>query len=332
MLFEFAVSRSAETLRQGAHSHYYPVTLARVLSHIKADPGVRYALVGIPCFIKAARLLSRQDAALCDAIRFYIGLVCGHLKSTGFAQLLGWQSGIDPGSLVGVDFRDKLAGRSPRHYGFRAIGRTRAADIDIARPMSEVFGADWGLGFFKYKACDFCDDVFAETADVVVGDAWLPQFDHDWQGTNILIVRHPIFADILAAAAAESRISIAPLSADQAAASQRSGLRHRREGLSARIHAARDRGEWHPPKRVAAGADNIPRMRRRLYELRELMRTASHEAFAEARRRNDLAFFTERMAPMVKQYYDHFKPGMGHRVVNRLKRLWAAWQRETEPR
>jgi hypothetical protein len=73
-------------------------------------------------------------------------------------------------------------------------------------------------------------------------------------------------------------------------------------------------------------------MRRRLYELRELMRTASHEAFAEARRRNDLAFFTERMAPMVKQYYDHFKPGMGHRVVNRLKRLWAAWQRETEPR
>ena len=28
----------------------------------------------------------------------------------------------------------------------------------------------------KYKACDFCDDVFGEVADVVFGDAWVEKY------------------------------------------------------------------------------------------------------------------------------------------------------------
>jgi hypothetical protein len=193
--------------------------------------------------------------------------------------------------------------------------------------MAETFGGDWGLGFFKYKACDYCDDVFAETADVVIGDAWLPQFDADWRGTNVLVVRHPLFADILTAGAAQSRIHIAPMTADMAAASQRAGLSHRREGSSWRLSAADRRGEWRPPKRVAPGSIVLTRQRRRIYELREQLRDASHTAFAHARMQNDFGQFEATLRPLIKQYYDQFRPPMAVRLRNRLKKLWTSWSR-----
>ena len=48
----------------------------------------------------------------------------------------------------------------------------------------------WIHCFFKLKACDFCDDVAGETADVAVGDAWLTPYDQDPLGNNILLVRN----------------------------------------------------------------------------------------------------------------------------------------------
>lgn len=321
-LFEFSVARSIDDLRAGAHSHYYPVTLVDVLAQVKNNPGVRYALIAVPCFIKAARLLAQQDESIASSIRYHIGLVCGHLKSAAFAQVLGWQAGIAPESLERIDFRDKIEGRSPRKYGFRAWGLLQSGKVDVAHPMEGMFGGDWGLGFFKYKACDFCDDVFAETADITVGDAWLPQFDADWRGTNVLVVRHPLFSGILAAAAVESRIRLEAVAPDVAAASQRSGLTHRREGLSWRLLAADRRGEWRPPKRVVAGSISLTRQRIRIYEIREQLRDTSHTAFSQARALNDLRHFEEILRPLVKRYYDQFKPALPLRLWGRLKKLW----------
>jgi len=323
-LYEFSIACSEEDLRSGAHSHYYPVTLADVFARIKKDTGLRYALIGVPCFIKAARLLAQQDESIARAVRFYIGLVCGHLKSAAFAMSLGWQAGIAPDQLHSIDFRHKIQGRSPRKYGFRATGNTERGNVEVGRPMQDVFGGDWGLGFFKYKACDYCDDVFAETADIVIGDAWLPQFDAVWQGTNILVVRHPLFVDILASASAQSRVQIAPITADIAAASQRSGLSHRREGLSCRLASADRRGEWHPPKRVIPGSFAVTRRRRRIYELREQLRDASHSAFAQARKKNDLGHFETTLRPLIKRYYDLFKPALAARLHNRFRKLWSS--------
>jgi len=327
-LFEFSISRTESELRSGAHSHYYPVTLAGVMSRVKSDATLRYAFVGIPCFVKAARLLAQQDESIAQSIRYYIGLVCGHLKSSAFAMSLAWEAGIAPGSLRRIDFRDKIKGKSPRKYGFRAQGPTESGTGEVARPMADTFGGDWGLGFFKYKACDYCDDVFAETADIVIGDAWLPQFDSDWRGTNILVVRHPLLLQVLTSGAAQARIQIAPIAADMAAASQRSGLNHRREGLSWRLWAADRRGDWRPPKRVVAGSIPVSRRRRRIYELREQLRDASHRAFARARERNDFGHFVTTLQPLIQRYYDQFKPPITARVRNRLKKLFTSGSRQ----
>lgn len=184
-LFSYSICSSASEIQAGSKSRYYPIELSDVLTRIRSLPGT-YAIVGLPCFIKSIRLLQRKDSELAARIRFCIGLVCGHLKSTRYAQSLAWQSGIVPSELQGIDFRVKNPSGVANRYSTSITGGRSEQVV----PTHNLFGTDWGSGAFKYKACDFCDDVFAETADVVVGDAWLPKYVQDGKGTNILVVRN----------------------------------------------------------------------------------------------------------------------------------------------
>lgn len=44
--------------------------------------------------------------------------------------------------------------------------------------------------FFKLNISDFADDVLNGTADVTLGDAWLPEYTKDYMENNILIMRN----------------------------------------------------------------------------------------------------------------------------------------------
>lgn len=166
-LFQYTICRSIDEIQKGAKSRYYPIELSDVMKLVRRQPG-RYAIIGLPCFIKSVRLLQNVDRVLADRIHFCIGLVCGHLKSAHYADSLAWQAGIDPNSLNRVDFRVKNTQAAANKY-FTAVSSHK---VDKIIPTSQLFGTDWGMGAFKYKSCDFCDDVFAETADMVLGDAW----------------------------------------------------------------------------------------------------------------------------------------------------------------
>src|SRR5690606_35788511 len=106
-LFTMQVSRSVEEVRSGSKSRYYPVDMSAVLDYVKKHRG-RYAVVGVPCFVKAIRLLALKEPVIRDRIAFCISLVCGHLKSDRFARLLAWEAGIRPDDLRTIDFRRKL--------------------------------------------------------------------------------------------------------------------------------------------------------------------------------------------------------------------------------
>ncbi len=109
MLFEYRVFRDTATASTGATSAYYPVEMSKVLREVIDVPG-RYAITGVPCYIKSIRLLAEQNSIIKERIRYCIGLVCGHLKSTAYAEMLAWQKGIHPSEVVGVDFRKKFPG------------------------------------------------------------------------------------------------------------------------------------------------------------------------------------------------------------------------------
>src|SRR5699024_1549087 len=103
-----------------------------------------------------------------SSIAYYVGLVCGHLKSQFFAESMAWQTGVSPERLSDVDFRVKNPGRSASSYDFSATDHSGDTHI---RATASLAGGSWGHGAFQPEACNFCDDIFAETADIVFGDA-----------------------------------------------------------------------------------------------------------------------------------------------------------------
>ena len=314
-LFEFSLSRTVDELNGGRKSRYYPVEMSGVLKQIRQFDG-QVAIMGVPCFIKAVRKLADHDPELGSRIRYCLGLICGHLKTRFFAEFLAWQKGIAPGDLGAIDFRDKIAGRSASAYGFRAA--TRDGEI-AASPMAAVAGGDWGEGMFKLKACDFCDDVVAECADIAVGDAWLDSFTGDYRGTSVVCFRDSEIERLVRDGASSGDLAMSELTVEELVRSQSAGIRHRTEGLAHRLHKRAQTGEWAPRKRIEPG--EAPPPRARIYELREDLREESNRHFSAAKRQGELAHFFRQIGPLRRAYRQAYLPPKHKRVLGRLKRM-----------
>lgn len=301
LLFEYALSNDVSGLKSGAKSKYYPVEISRVMALVRDKPG-RYAFIGVPCFIKAVRLLARSDAAIGNSIRYCIALFCGHLKSKAFAEHAAWQLGIDPGNLIQFDFRTKVSDRPANRYAVTAQGLQYGNRITVSKPTEQLDGSDWGMGFFKLKACDYCDDIVGETADVSVGDAWLPEYVADSRGTNIVVVRDPDIAGILEQASKKGRIITKPVTVADVHKSQDSNYRHRRDGLAYRLAVADKNGAWRPRKRVEPCVLEISPARKTVQDLRMQLRDYSHTFFESAKKSGRLGLFTDLISPLQVEY------------------------------
>ncbi|HKX22513.1 MAG TPA: Coenzyme F420 hydrogenase/dehydrogenase, beta subunit C-terminal domain, partial [Rhizorhapis sp.] len=230
-LFAYRISRTVDELHEGAKSRYYPIEMSAVLSEMRERPG-RYAMVGIPCFIKATRLLCKQDAVIRDRISFTLGLVCGHMKSRQMVESFAWQMGSTIGDVEGIDFRVKNPDRPANWYRAQIMcrdGTSRSQD------WWHLVDGDWGSGFFQNRACDFCDDVVAETADISFGDAWLEPYSSDGRGTNVVIVRSPSLHELIREGVRDGRLSLSPVDAAFVRETQAAAFRQRREGLAYRL-------------------------------------------------------------------------------------------------
>jgi coenzyme F420 hydrogenase subunit beta len=314
-LFDYAAFRSPDDVWGASRSAYYPVSLDHVLSTIRAVPG-RYAVTALPCFSKSIRQLQETDAVLKERIRLVIGLICGSLKSRSYASMIAWQQGIQPGDLSTIDFRGKYPDRPANHK--KTIVASRSGNVRYERSSKELFGTDYGMGFFKPLACDFCDDVVAETADVSVGDAWRPEYVADSRGHSIVVVRNPIIRDVILGGAASGMVDVHRIPATEVVESQRAGLRHRREGLSHRLAQSVEQGQWVPPKRVAAGSIRMSSTRRRLYELRSRISALSHRAFASAVRANSYERFRKEMQPLAAAHRRLYRKPVPVRLLQHI--------------
>lgn len=277
-LFAYRISRSVEALRQGARSRYYPVELSGVIAEIRQRPG-RYAVIGIPCFIKAINLLRQSDPLIAERVSFLLGLFCGHMKSARFAESLMWQLGARSEEVDALEFRRKTVGRPANWYRAEITlrsGETRAED------WWHLADGDWGAGFFQNPACNFCDDVVAETADIAFGDAWVEPYQSDGRGTNVVVVRNAMLREWLACAAAEGRLDLTPVDTGFVVGTQAAGFRQRREGLAWRL--ARHRSGITPKKRVLPMTYGISKRRRAIYAMRQSISRWSHRMFWLARR------------------------------------------------
>ncbi|WP_392531335.1 Coenzyme F420 hydrogenase/dehydrogenase, beta subunit C-terminal domain [Nostoc sp. C117] len=321
-LFSYQLSTTIEQVQNGAKSRYYPVEMSEVIQLIRERPG-HYAIVGIPCFIKAVRLLMRQDQLLAERIKFCVALICGHLKSMRFAEMFAWQSGIAPGNLLAIDFRKKLPDADANRYGVEVTGVQEDGQIVThVKSVRDLYGTDWGLGFFKYKACDYCDDVVGETADVTVGDAWLPQYIQDSKGTNVVVARHPIIYEMIERGMSGRQLKLDRISADEVSQSQKSGFQHRREGLAYRLHLTDLQGQWRPEKRVQPKAKHLNSTLKERQHLRVALAAESHLAFKDAVDAGKFSVFQQRLDSLVQGYQKLYqKEALWRRGARKIKYL-----------
>ena len=316
-MFGYVISTTAEELLAGRKSKYYPATFAEVLRSIRGDSR-RYAFVGIPCAIKGARHVTAEDDVLRGQIAFYVGIVCGHLKTMGYAESFAWQLGIEPDELDTVDFRIKDPQLTSRQYSFGARAKG-SSEWREAQTLSLV-GGSWGHAVFQLNACNYCDDVFAETADVVFGDAWLSKYEIDWRGTNVVLTRNETIDTILREGAAAGEISFDELDPDSVARTQAGNFRHRRDGLAVRLADDEAAGRWSPEKRVSPGYDHVTPERVDLIRNRREISQVSQEAFETAKERNDLQVYLNAIKPLISAYQNETKMPFAVRVRNKLQR------------
>jgi coenzyme F420-reducing hydrogenase beta subunit len=284
--FRYRLSRTEAEIRQGAKSRYYPIELSGILKTIREKPG-RYAVVGIPCFIKAVQLLRNEDAVLQDRIRYTLGLFCGHMKSARFIESFAWQMQVPLQEVERVEFRHKDPARPANWYNARLTLRDGR---EVNKDWWHLADGDWGAGFFMNQACNFCDDVVAETADISFGDAWVEPYSSDGGGTNVVVVRAPEVEALVSDAIREGRLQLAPVDSAFVEQTQAAGFRQRREGLAYRLSWPR-RGVQ-PRKRVAPDAQGPTPGRKLIYRMRYFISAWSHRVFWLARRVHKPALYT----------------------------------------
>lgn len=253
-LFWVGIHRSPEELfAHTSTSAYFPISLADALAAIDGLDG-RFAITALPCFARALRAYAIADPAFAAKLAFVSGTICGGLKSRRYADYLALQMGVPVGGLDRINFRGKSLSRKANEKCVEVWREGNATDApDAVARVQQLRGTDYGSGYFKPKACDYCDDVFAETADISFGDAWIEPYRDSPHGTNVVVVRHPRLLELLRSGVEADEIVLDQISADQARATQGSGLRHRRQGLSVRLWFDRLTGRWAPRKRVDPG-------------------------------------------------------------------------------
>lgn len=269
------------------------------MDEVRTVPG-RYAIVGVPCFIKAVRLLADQDEIIRNRVVFGASLFCGHIKSTLYSDYLARSVELETPTVRDIDYRHKEPGRPPNRYCSKI---TTFDEQEVIRGAEQIPMANWGIGIFKLGACDYCDDITGETADISFGDAWLPPFMSDWRGTNVAVARSQLATRILDKGEACGELDVVEWSADKVAESQAGAVRHRRPGLAVRLANRVKAGLWVPQKRVAPASDKEMNslFAQRMIN-REAIAVASGPAYLRALKDGGVASFIEEMKPYIRKY------------------------------
>jgi coenzyme F420-reducing hydrogenase beta subunit len=249
-LFSYRICRTVAELRECSGSCYQPVHLADVLREIKQTEG-RYAIVALPCTAKALRMAMKLNAKLRRRIRFILGLACGGLRSRHFVDYIS-QRFMNLDSPVALKFRAKRPDTKAQPRFAFSYQSSNGEIFEKEVSFQDGIGRVYQSHHFLLEACNFCDDMFAECADASFLDAWLPEYEHDWRGDTIVLIRDPFFQKIITQGIEAATIAAHPISPEQVKRSQNSGLRGRRGHNAFHVAQAASLGGSPPPFRPAA--------------------------------------------------------------------------------
>lgn len=285
-MFRYKVCKTVEEVRDGSRSCYYPLTTQDVLSFVTENDG-RYAIVGLPCVCRAIRLAQNQSKKIRDRIKYLVGLVCGQTKSKFFVEHICALGGADPHNLKKVQFRIKDIARPASDYGLKYF----CEDDGHAITSGTVFWAQgmnkvWVNRHFTPNACDFCDDIFAECADIVFMDAWLPQYRKDWRGHNIALCRRSEISGLLRNSNGTNLV-LEEIPLTMAISSQNGVCKVKRNELAYRLFLSISQGKKVPQKRVKPSQKTLNVLQRLRIKCLRNVSMSSRENWIKSRKAYD---------------------------------------------
>jgi len=289
-LFAFQIFDTPEDVRSGAGSAYYPVELSGVIRQVLEIPG-RYAITGLPCFIKAIRLAQKKNSKLRDRIVVTVGLTCGQLKSRQFTEYIAALAGVR-GKVTGVRYRGKSLDQPASNFYFSL---TTLDGVESRIFWNEGIAEVWTNRWFTPNACNYCDDIFAECADVTCMDAWLPEYSKDSRGTSLFLVRSPLVQEMVAQGRGGC---LNPIPVEQVLQSQGGVVEVKRQHLMYRIYLGQEKGSKVPEKRVAPKRLGNPFLRQEVF-LKDQMQFASKDLWNSGE--SDMQHLRGEMRPYLQR-------------------------------
>ena len=297
-LFKFTILSEPESVMASAGSAYYPVELSGVLQEIQNKPG-KYAVIGLPCFIKAIRLASQKNKKLRDRIIVTLGLTCGQLKNKYFTEYISALSGVFS-PLKEVHYRGKSPKNPASVFYFSCVNmKGETGKVFNSEGVSQAWIHRW----FTQNACNYCDDIFAECADVTFMDAWLPEYISDYRGTSIIVVRSTLVREIINDEMNSGKICINPIPAQDMIQSQAGLIHVKRVHLANRLYLDQRNRLPHPTKRVTLHNVRWSLLQREEIKLKEQMRVTSKNLWngGVGKGPYDLEKFNVAMTPYLSQ-------------------------------
>lgn len=235
-LYQYSILSSPEEIQAASRSCYYPVEIGTVIQQIISAEDARYAVVGLPCFLKGLRLAMRKNRRLRNRLSILIGLTCGQAKSKFFVEYLTALKGGNAANLTNVQFREKADKRPATDYGHKLTWQNGSEEEREATIFwTEGIEQAWTHNYFQPNSCNFCDDIFAETADVTFMDAWLPEYVQDHQGHSLIINRNSSLESLWSQALFCNDVLLKKIDVDSVINSQAGVLHEKRDGLQYRL-------------------------------------------------------------------------------------------------
>ena len=196
-----------EDVRGVAGSRYLPVELSPAIKKLCVDVTLkRTAIVGLPCQLAGVNLAKTLVTELEQKIAFTIGLFCKQTKDLRFTDLI----------LRTM----KLSKEQVRNIKYRSNGWP--GDVTVVLKNGEVktrpcgaFNALWGTLSCSPAFCLTCTNPLAETADIAIGDAWLPRYITSKKRSSLIVIRTQRGMDIVNRAVVDQVVELEEINPEE---------------------------------------------------------------------------------------------------------------------
>ena len=197
------------------------------------------------------------------------------------------------------------------HFVCEDANGERSTEVFFSKGMGEAWLNRW----FTINACNYCDDIFAECADVVCMDAWLPEYWSDPNGHNLVIVRSPKIFQTIIGGIQREQLKLKDISIDDVIRSQNEVIYGKRVLLSYRLNLARKQGKKRPQnKRIDAGGSYnllLSKLTQNLLKMQKESRELSQAILFD--REEDILLLRSKLRPYLLKVSR----------VNKILRIWS---------